>query len=87
MNNNENKDMIDLNNEIELLNIRINNLTIEREKNINEIKKLVDDNNNLLENLKKYKNNIQILKQEKKDLEEIVIKQESKIIFYEKNEN
>ena len=87
MNENENKDMIDLKNEIELLNVTINNLTIEREKNINEIKKLVDDNNNLLEILKKYKNNIQILQQEKKDLEEIVIKQENKIIFYEKNEN
>ena len=87
MNDNENKDMIDLKNEIELLNVTINNLTIEREKNINEIKKLVDDNNNLLEILKKYKNHILILQQEKKDLEEIVIKQESKIIFYEKNEN
>ena len=87
MENNENIDIINLKDEIELLNITINNLTIEKEKNLNEIKKLTDDNNNLLEILKKYKNHILMLQQEKKDLEEIVIKQESKIIFYEKNEN
>ena len=87
MENNENIDIINLKDEIELLNITINNLTIEKEKNLNEIKKLTDDNNNLLEILNKYKNHILMLKQEKKDLEEIVIKQENKIIFYEKNEN
>ena len=87
MENNENINIINLKDEIELLNITINNLTEEKEKNLNEIKKLTDDNNNLLEILKKYKNHILMLQQEKKDLEEIVIKQESKIIFYEKNEN
>ena len=87
MENKENIDIINLKDEIELLNITINNLTEEKEKNLNEIKKLTDDNNNLLEILKKYKNHILMLQQEKKDLEEIVIKQESKIIFYEKNEN
>ena len=87
MENNENINIINLKDEIELLNITINNLTEEKEKNLNEIKKLTDDNNNLLEILNKYKNHILMLKQEKKDLEEIVIKQENKIIFYEKNEN
>ena len=83
---------------MELLNIKINNLTKEKENNNNKITELKKENeklkkiNNLKnsssENLdkKKYEDYIKLLKknianleEEKKDLEEVVIKQENKV--------
>ena len=88
------QEISDLKTELELLNNTISNLTEEKEFNNNKISQLLKENSQLKKNgnigindnskkyeeiIKKLKKTISNLELEKKDLEEVIIKQETEV--------